>query len=89
MRQLAGPLIIGGGLLLIAAAVLAGAVLVAVAVRPPAPQEGLTEGQKLLTESAAVAGFLGAALMGWGIVGGLIAARSAERQQQGSGSQAR
>jgi hypothetical protein len=52
---------------------------------PPAPQEGLTEGQKLLTGSAAVVGFLGAGLMGWGIVGGLIAARSDERQQQGPG----
>jgi hypothetical protein len=71
-------------LLLVAAAVLAGAVLVAVALRPAAGQEALTEGQKPLTESAAVAGFLGTGLMGWGIVGGLLAARSAERRQ-GSG----
>ena len=47
------------------------------------------EGQKLLFESAAVLGFFGAALMAWGIVGGLIAWRSAGQQQESPGSNTR
>jgi hypothetical protein len=81
MRYLAGPMIVAGAILLVAGAILAGAGIVTAAIRENAGQQGVTEELRFAYGGGAIVGILGAALMGWGIIGGMIAVRYAERER--------
>jgi hypothetical protein len=82
MKHLAGAIVVAGAILLLAGAVLAGAGIVTSVIHQNAGQQGVTEGLTFAYSGAAIAGSLGVELMGWGIVGGIIAVRNVGREQR-------